>query len=77
MTLTALRARLYEVVDQVLETGVPQIIERRGKRLKIVLDEPRDKFDNLIPHRTIVGDPDDLIDLTVSEWNEASNLGRS
>ena len=60
MTLTALRARLYEVVDQVLETGVPQIIERRGKRLKIILDEPRDKFDNLTPHQAIVGDPDDL-----------------
>lgn len=63
LSLTALRNRLYQVVDQVIKTGVPQEIERKGRRLKIMLDtsEPVNKLSRLQPHKAIVGDPDELI----------------
>jgi hypothetical protein len=38
-----LRENLYSILDQVLETGVPVQIERRGKLLKIVCGEPPSK----------------------------------
>lgn len=75
LTLTALRQRLYEVVDRVIATGVPQEIERKGKRVKIVLEEgERDKFKNLKPHHTIIGNPDDIIHIPVFAWDEVKHL---
>ena len=74
MSLTALRNKLFKVVDQVIRTGIPAVIKRNGHRLKIVLEEKKNKLDNLKPHDCIVGDPDDLVKLKVAEWDEASNL---
>jgi prevent-host-death family protein len=72
ITASKLRENIYRVLDQVVETGVPVEIERRGKRLKIVpADEPvRGKLDRLEPHPdAIVGDPKDLVHLDwSSEW---------
>ena len=45
-------------------------MERKGHRLKIVIEEKKSKLDNLKPHDCIVGNPDDLIDLKVAEWHE-------
>jgi len=56
LTLTALRQQLFKIVDKVIQTGVPVEIERRGHRLKIVLDDPPRKLANLRPHNAIVGD---------------------
>jgi len=70
MSLTALRQQLFKAVDQVIETGIPLEIERHGHRVKIVLEEQKSKLANLKQHDCIVGDPDDLIDLSVAEWTE-------
>jgi hypothetical protein len=40
LTASKLRENIYRILDQVLETGVPVEIERRGKILKIVPTEP-------------------------------------
>jgi len=74
MSLTALRNQLFKVVDGVIKTGIPAEIERNGHKLKIVLEEKKSKLDNLKPHDCIIGDPDDLVDLKVAEWGEASKL---
>jgi len=74
MSLTALRNQLFKVVDEVIKTGIPAEIERNGHRLKIVLEEKKSKLDNLKPHDCIIGNPDDLVDLKVAEWGEASKL---
>jgi hypothetical protein len=74
LSLTALRNNLFKVVDQIIKTGNPVEIERKGQRLKIVLEEKKSKLDNLKPHDCIVGDPDDLVHLKVSEWHEKNNL---
>ena len=34
----------------------------------------KNKLDKLRPHNTIIGDPDELIDLKIYEWNEEKNL---
>ena len=72
ITASKLRENIYRVLDQVVETGGPVEIGRRGKRLKIVpADEPvRGKLDRLEPHPdAIVGDPEDLVHLDwSSEW---------
>lgn len=72
ITASKLRENIYRVLDQVVETGVPVEIERRGRRLKIIpADEPtRGKLDRLEPRPdAIVGDPEDLVHLDwSSEW---------
>jgi hypothetical protein len=74
ISLTALRSQLFKIVDRVIETGMPVEIERKGHKLKIVLEEKKSKFDNLKRRNCIVGDPDELIDLEVGEWSEEANL---
>jgi len=62
-----LRANIYRLLDQVLETGVPLEIDRNGRLLRIVPDEPVDRLSRLVPHPgTIVGDPEDLVSL---DWS--------
>ena len=72
ITASKLRENIYKILDEVLETGAPVEIERRGRKLRIVPgeDPPRRKLDRL-EHRpdTIVGDPQDLVHLDwSSEW---------
>ena len=74
MSLTALRNNLFKVVDQVIKTGTPQYIERKGHRLKIVMEGKKSKLENLKQHDCIIGDPDDLIKIRVAEWHETDNL---
>lgn len=66
---SALRENIYRILDQVVETGVPVEIERRGKILKIVLEEPRSKLANLKPRDYFLGDPEELVHLDwFEEW---------
>lgn len=69
VTTSKLRENIYRILDQVLETGVPVEIERRGKILKIVPAETPKKLDNLIDRRDFVqGDPEDIVHL---DWSSA------
>ena len=72
ITASKLRENIYKLLDQVLETGTPVEIERRGRKLRIVPgdDPPRSKLDRLEPRpHAIVGDPEDLVHLDWStEW---------
>jgi len=74
MSLTALRQQLFKVVDQVIATGIPVEIKRNGHIVKIVLEDKKSKLDNLVHHDCIVGDPEELIDLHLKQWNEDSQL---
>ena len=70
ISMTALRSNLFKIVDEIIETGNPVVLERKGYRLKIVIEG---KLDNLKSHDCIIGNPDDLIDLKLSEWNETAD----
>jgi hypothetical protein len=70
-TASQLRANIYRMLDEVLETGQPLEIERKGKTLVIAPKEEQSIWDRL-PRRegAIVGDPDELIHIDwSSEWN--------
>jgi antitoxin (DNA-binding transcriptional repressor) of toxin-antitoxin stability system len=70
VTATRLRGELYRILDQILETGEPVEIDRKGKVLRIVPAAERSRLDRLEPHAGyIVGDPDELVHLDwSSEW---------
>ncbi len=70
-TASKLRANIYRMLDEVLETGQPLEIERNGKTLVIAPKEELSIWERL-PRREgfIVGDPDELIHIDwSSEWN--------
>jgi hypothetical protein len=70
VSASQLRADIYRLLDQVLETGEPLEIERKGRILKIVAEEGPRGFDALEPHPdAIIGDPDSLVHMDwSSEW---------
>ncbi len=62
LSATRLRQDVYRILDEVLETGAPVEVVRKGRVLRIVPDEQPGRFDRLVPHPDyIVGDPDDLV----------------
>lgn len=70
MTITAsrLRANVYKVLDEVLETGTPVEIERRGQRLRIVPAEPRGRLERLVRRpRYLKVDPESIVHL---DWSD-------
>ena len=74
-TPTSLRKSIYSVLDSVLETGIPAIVERNGKRLKIVPELPVGKLDRLEPHACVIGESDDLVEMHWANlWTEEPEL---
>jgi prevent-host-death family protein len=74
LTPTELRKNIYNVLDEVLATGIPVEIIRNGKTLKIIAIESIDKLQNLSSRpKFIVGDSDDLPDL---HWEDEIKLDK-
>ena len=71
MTASELRANIYRLLDQVIETGVPLEIERKGQVLQVVLKETPSRLDRLVRRDDFIkGDPDDIVDMDWSgEWS--------
>jgi hypothetical protein len=70
LTASKLREDIYRVLDHVLATGEPVEIERNGRRLRIIADEPPTRMSRLVRRDGVVtGDSDDLVHLDWSdEW---------
>ena len=72
MTVTAstLRQNVYQLLDQVLESGKPLQIKRKGRLLKITPQTHSGKrLDNLSRHECVNGDPENLVHCDWSrEW---------
>lgn len=75
ITLTQLRSNIYNIIDEILQTGDPIELERHGQRLRITPITKYQKLDNLTPHSgTIKGDPDDIVHSDWStNWNPDKN----
>jgi len=68
-TASKLRENIYRVLDEVLATGVPAEITRKGRRLQIVPVDGPDKLANLKKRNVLKGDPEDIVHLDwSSEW---------
>jgi len=72
LTASKLREDIYRVLDHVLATGEPVEIERNGRRLRIIADDPPTRLGRLVRRDGVVaGDSDDLVHLDWSgEWQE-------
>ena len=57
ISATKLRADLYRVIEGVINSGVPVEIELRGKKVRIVPAEQRDKLANLVKRPGALGAP--------------------
>ena len=69
VTASKLRQNIYRYLDEILETGIPLEIDRKGKKLRIVPLEKGQKLKNLKRHKCIKGDPEDIVHLDWSdEW---------
>ncbi len=58
ITATKLRADLYRVLDHVIKKGVPVEVELRGRKVRIVPAESRDRLASLVKRSgVIIGGP--------------------
>ena len=64
-----LRDNITRLLDQVLDSGQPLEIERKGKLLRVVPVLGPSKIDRLVQHDCLRGDPEALVHLDWSrEW---------
>ena len=69
VTASKLRENVYRILDEVLQSGTPIQIKRKGKTLKIVSEKSRNKTSRLIRRDIIRGNADDIVHLDWSnEW---------
>jgi prevent-host-death family protein len=72
VTPTQLRTNIYNLLDEVLKTGLPLEIKKGDKKLRIVPVEEVDKLQNLVTRPDVIqGDPDDLVEI---DWMDEVNL---
>ncbi len=78
LTVTAFRKNIYQLIDWVISTGEPIILKRKGKTIKIVIeDDEKDKpkvindLSKLTPHPDAMKeDPEYYVSIDWSkEWN--------
>ncbi len=71
VTATQLRTNIYQLLDQIIESGKPLHIERKGVIIEMnTIKKPL--LMDLLPKRPCInGDSDDIIHMDWSnEWNE-------
>jgi len=70
ITPSALRADIYNILDQVLETGEEVEIVRKGRVVRLVPQQKKSVLSRLMRRENVInGDPDDLIHMDWShEW---------
>ena len=72
VTPTELRGNIYNLLDEILNTGIPIEINKGGKKLRIVPVGKANKFQNLVSRPNVIkGNPNDLVDIG---WEKEINL---
>lgn len=72
VTPTELRTNIYQLLEEILKTGVPLEIKKGEQKLRIIPVEPKDKFQNLLARpEAIQGNPDELVGIS---WDEEVHL---
>jgi hypothetical protein len=75
ITASKLREDVYRILDEVIETGLPVEVVRKGTVLKIVPEKAVSKLSRLKKRNVFVGNPEDIIGMDWSkdwskEWSE-------
>ena len=70
ITASKLRENVYAILDEVLATGRPVTIRRKGRTLRIVAETPQSRLSQLIRRpEVVIGDDADLVHMDWSqEW---------
>jgi hypothetical protein len=70
VSATELRRNIYKLLDQVIESGRPLTVHRKGCKLLIGPLRPASRLARLEPHPDcIIGAPQDLVEIDWStEW---------
>ncbi|MBL8026286.1 MAG: type II toxin-antitoxin system Phd/YefM family antitoxin [Fibrobacteres bacterium] len=70
ITASHLRRNIYQLLDEVAVTGVPLVINRRGRCLRIVSDDSKPSILSKLKKRKIMNcDPEKLVHMDWSdEW---------
>ena len=72
ITVTELRGNIYNLLDEVLKTGIPIQINKKGGKLKIMPVGEINKLENLVSRPGVIkGNPDDLAGIS---WEKEVNL---
>ena len=72
VTITELRGDIYNLLDEILATGIPLEIKKGGRTLRIAPVEPVDKFANMLFRPDVInGDPADLVHI---DWEYTVDL---
>lgn len=72
VTPTELRKNIFNLLDEVLNTGIPLEIKKDDKILRIVPVKKTDKLQNLVSRPdAIKGDPEELVSIS---WEKELNL---
>jgi len=72
LTPTELRTNIYNLLEEVLTTGIPLEIKKGKRRLRIVAVEKVNKLQNLLTRPDVIlGDPDELVNIS---WEGDVNL---
>jgi hypothetical protein len=76
ITLTELRADLYNLVDKIIETGVSVEVQRNGHKIKILLADGPSKLERLTVRTDVInGDPEDIVHCDwLQEWSELQGI---
>lgn len=67
VTASALRGNVYKLLDNVLDSGKPLEVERKGRTLQIIPKETDSKLSKLTKHDCIQGDPESLVHI---DWSD-------
>ncbi len=72
VTPTELRGNIYNLLDEILNSGIPIEIRKGKRKLRIVPVEKTNKLQNLIRRPNVIKDnPNDLVNIS---WEEEVNL---
>ncbi len=72
ITPTELRSNIYNLLDEILKTGVPIEVNKGGKKLRIVPVGKTNKLLNLVSRPDVIhGNPNDIVDIS---WEEEVKL---
>ena len=69
ISASKLRQDIYRILDRVLATGEPIVIERKGHRLKIIPADRPGRLDRLDERAYLKVDPEEIVEIDwSSEW---------
>ena len=74
ISATKLRQDLYNILDKIIEEGIPVEIDRKGHKLKIIPEKRKSKLELLKKHDVINGDPRDILNINWADTWQGDNI---